>query len=153
MGKPLPRFAFTTLSVSLLLASAFQTAQASETELPAISVTGEDSLGYQAEAASVAGFDAAPLLDTPAAVSVFTDALIQDQQARLLSDVLKNDASVGESYAPVGYYQNFVVRGFSLNAASSYTINGRTITGEQNVGLENKQQVELLKGLAGGSTT
>ena len=149
MGKPLPRFAFTTLSVSLLLASAFQTAQASETELPAISVTGEDSLGYQADTASVGEFDAAPLLDTPEAVSVFTEALIQDQQARLLSDVLKNDASVGESYAPIGYYQNFVVRGFSLNAASSYAINGRTITGEQNVGLENKQQVELLKGLSG----
>ncbi len=38
---------------------------------------------------------------------------------------------------------------FSLNSASSYKINGRTITGEQNVGLENKQQVELLKGLSG----
>ncbi|NWD78715.1 TonB-dependent receptor plug domain-containing protein, partial [Pseudomonas gingeri] len=72
-----------------------------------------------------------------------------DQQARLLSDVLRNDASVGDSYAPVGYYENFVVRGFSLNAANSYRINGRSITGEQNVGLENKQQVELLKGLAG----
>ena len=97
MGKPLPRFAFTTLSVSLLLASAFQTAQASETELPAISVTGEDSLGYQADTASVGEFDAAPLLDTPEAVSVFTQALIQDQQARLLSDVLKNDASFNTS--------------------------------------------------------
>lgn len=43
-----------------------------------------------------------------------------------------------------------MVRGFSLNAASSYAINGRTITrNEQNVGLENKQQVELLKGLSG----
>lgn len=42
-----------------------------------------------------------------------------------------------------------MVRGFSLNSASSYKINGRTITGEQNVGLENKQQVELLKGLSG----
>ncbi len=63
--------------------------------------------------------------------------------------MLRNDASVGDSYAPIGYYENFVVRGFSLNAASSYKINGRTITGEQNVALENKQQVEVLKGLAG----
>ena len=36
-----------------------------------------------------------------------------------------------------------------LNAASSYKINGRTITGEQNVALENKQRVEVLKGLSG----
>ncbi|MNJ18783.1 Ferrichrome receptor FcuA precursor [compost metagenome] len=41
------------------------------------------------------------------------------------------------------------MRGFELNAASSYKINGQTIAGEQNVALENKQQVELLKGLSG----
>lgn len=97
----------------------------------------------------MAGFDNAPLLDTPASVAVITEARLKDQQARLLSEVLKNDASVGDSYAPVGYYENFVIRGFALNPASSYKINGRTITGEQNVALENKQQVEVLKGLAG----
>ena len=48
----------------------------------------------------------------------------------------------GQWGAPIGYYENFVVRVFSLNTASSYKINGRTITGEQNVGLENKKQVE-----------
>ncbi|MND90765.1 Ferrichrome receptor FcuA precursor [compost metagenome] len=63
--------------------------------------------------------------------------------------MLQSDASVGESYAPIGYYENFNVRGFELNAASSYKINGQTIAGEQNVALENKQQVELLKGLSG----
>jgi len=144
-----PGFALNLLTFGLLLATAMPTAHAAPTELPSTAVTADDSLGYTADSASVAGFEAAPLLDTPAAISVFTQALIEDQQARLLSDVLKNDASVGESYAPIGYYENFVVRGFSLNAASSYKINGRTITGEQNVGLENKQQVELLKGLAG----
>ena len=144
-GEAAPRFAFNVLSLSLLMASAVQ---ATETELPAIAVTGENTFGYQADTAWVGGFEAAPLLDTPASIAVFNEALIQDQQARLLSDVLKNDASVGESYAPVGYYENFVVRGFSLNSASSYKINGRTLTGEQNVALENKQQVELLKGLA-----
>lgn len=136
------------LTFSLLLSSALPS-QAAETLLPAVTVNAEEPSGYQASEASVSGFEAAPLLDTPASITVINDALIKDQQARLLSDVLKNDASVGQSYAPIGYYENFVVRGFSLNAASSYKINGRTIAGEQNVGLENKQQVELLKGLAG----
>jgi len=145
-GLSAPRFALNCFTLGLLSAN---TALAAETELPALTVTGEDTSGYQAGSASVSGFDAAPLLDTPASISVFNDALIKDQQARLLSEVLRNDASVGQSYAPVGYYENFVVRGFSLNSASSYKINGRTITGEQNVGLENKQQVELLKGLSG----
>ena len=145
-GASAPRFTRNLLALGLLLAP---TAQAADTELPAVTVTGEDTSGYQAHSASVGGFEAAPLLDTPASISVVTEALIKDRQARLLSEVLQNDASVGESYAPVGYYENFVVRGFSLNSASSYKINGRTITGEQNVGLENKQQVELLKGLSG----
>ena len=148
-GESAPRFALNALTLGLLLGSAVSMADAAETELPAISVTGSDKRDYQADTAWVGGFEPAPLIDTPAAISVFNDTLIKDQQARLLSDVLKNDASVGESYAPIGYYENFVVRGFSLNSASSYKINGRTITGEQNTGLENKQQVELLKGLSG----
>ncbi|QKS81706.1 TonB-dependent siderophore receptor [Pseudomonas bijieensis] len=148
-GVSAPRFTLNLLTLSLLLANTVHTAQAADTELPAVTVTGEDTSGYQVKSASVGGFDATPLLDAPASISVINETLINDQQARLLSEVLKNDASVGESYAPVGYYENFVVRGFSLNSASSYKINGRTITGEQNVGLENKQQVEVLKGLSG----
>ncbi|WGV19250.1 TonB-dependent siderophore receptor [Pseudomonas putida] len=105
--------------------------------------------GYQARQAAVGGFQSAPLLDTPASISVFSQQLLEDRQVRQLSEVLQSDASVGESYAPIGYYENFNVRGFELNAASSYRINGQTIAGEHNVALENKQQVELLKGLSG----
>ncbi len=140
--------------LSLAIASAISPVWADgdvpDTALDAVTVYGQDTTSdYQAKRAGVAGFDNAPLLDTPASVAVITEARLKDQQARLLSEVLKNDASVGDSYAPVGYYENFVVRGFSLNSASSYKINGRTITGEQNVALENKQQVEVLKGLSG----
>ncbi|WP_017255182.1 TonB-dependent siderophore receptor [Pseudomonas tolaasii] len=143
-----PSFPPSRFALGLLLSGGIGTGFAAEIELPAVKVQGQDESGYRADTASVAGFSEAPLLDTPASISVINAALIKDQQARLLSEVLRNDASVGDSYAPVGYYENFVVRGFSLNAASSYKINGRTITGEQNVALENKQQVEVLKGLA-----
>lgn len=137
----------TLLALSITFAAA--TAHAQDATLGTVTVLGQETTDYQAKKAAVAGFDNAPLLDTPASVSVITEGRLKDQQARLLSEVLKNDASVGDSYAPVGYYENFVVRGFALNPASSYKINGRTITGEQNVALENKQQVEVLKGLAG----
>lgn len=136
-------------ALGLLLSGGIGNSLAAQIELPTVNVQGQDESGYRTETASVGGFSEAPLLDTPASISVINAALIKDQQARLLSEVLRNDASVGDSYAPIGYYENFVVRGFSLNAASSYKINGRTITGEQNVALENKQQVEVLKGLAG----
>lgn len=136
-------------ALGLLLSGGIGSSLAAEIELPTVQIQGQDESGYRSDTASVGGFDAAPLLDTPASISVINAAMIKDQQARLLSEVLRNDAAVGDSYAPIGYYENFVVRGFSLNAASSYKINGRTITGEQNVALENKQQVEVLKGLAG----
>ena len=137
------------LALGLLLSGGIGNSLAAPLQLPAVQVQGQDESGYRTDTASVGGFNEAPLLDTPASITVLNAALIKDQQARLLSEVLRNDASVGDSYAPIGYYENFVVRGFSLNAASSYKINGRTITGEQNVALENKQQVEVLKGLAG----
>lgn len=156
------RFSPNVLSVSMVMACGVGTsmlatavwadsslATANSLQLDAVRVVGEQGSGYQATSASVGGFDSVPLLDTPAAITVVTEQQINDQQARLLSEVLRNDASVGESYAPIGYYENFDVRGFTLNSASSYKINGRTITGEQNVALENKQQVEVLKGLAG----
>jgi iron complex outermembrane receptor protein len=136
-------------ALGLLLSAGIGSSQAADIELSEVKVQGQDESGYNSATASVGGFNEAPLLDTPASIAVFNESLIKDQQARLLSEVLRNDASVGDSYAPIGYYENFVVRGFSLNAASSYKINGRTITGEQNVALENKQRVELLKGLSG----
>jgi len=136
-------------ALGLLLSTGIGSSQAADIELSEVKVQGQDESGYNSDTASVGGFNEAPLLDTPASIAVFNESLIKDQQARLLSEVLRNDASVGDSYAPIGYYENFVVRGFSLNAASSYKINGRTITGEQNVALENKQRVELLKGLSG----
>ena len=137
------------LSLSLALPSTATFAQDSVTldPLQVSEVSGDE--GYQARQASVTGLQAAPLLDTPASVSVFSEQLLQDRQVRKLSEVLQSDASVGDSYAPIGYYENVNVRGFELSAANSYKINGQTIAGEQNVALENKQQVELLKGLSG----
>ncbi|MGH8381137.1 TonB-dependent siderophore receptor [Pseudomonas sp.] len=148
MTLPRPRLPLSLLSLSLALPASHSLAQDSITLAP-VKVSESYSEGYQVQEASVAGFAPAPLLDTPASVAVFSEQLLADRQVRKLSEVLQSDASVGESYAPIGYYENFNVRGFELNAASSYKINGQTIAGEQNVALENKQQVELLKGLSG----
>ncbi|BDM24201.1 TonB-dependent siderophore receptor [Pseudomonas sp. LRP2-20] len=144
-----PHLPLSLLSLGLALHSPHGLAEGSLELAPVqVSDTYGDE-GYQVREASVGGFQPAPLLDTPASVSVFSQQLLEDRQVRLLSEVLQSDASVGDSYAPIGYYENFNVRGFELNAASSYRINGQTIAGEQNVALENKQQVELLKGLSG----
>lgn len=144
-----PRLPLGLLGLGLALHSGQGLAEDSVTLAPLRISQVQDNTGYQAREAQVGGLHSAPLLDTPASVSVFNRQLLDDRQVRKLSEVLQSDASVGESYAPIGYYENFNVRGFELNAASSYRINGQTIAGEQNVALENKQQVELLKGLSG----
>ncbi|UVL60254.1 TonB-dependent siderophore receptor [Pseudomonas sp. B21-032] len=148
MTLPRPRLPLRLLGLSLALPATHSLAEDSITLAP-LQVSQVYSEGYQAREAAVGGFQPAPLLDTPASIAVFNEQLLADRQVRKLSEVLQSDASVGESYAPIGYYENFNVRGFELNAASSYKINGQTIAGEQNVALENKQQVELLKGLSG----
>jgi iron complex outermembrane receptor protein len=97
----------------------------------------------------VGTLDGAPLEETPLSATVVTRDLLNDQGARLLSDVVKNDASIGEDYAPVGYYGDYEIRGFPIDLATGLQINGMTIAGEQDVPLENKERVEFLKGIAG----
>jgi iron complex outermembrane receptor protein len=87
--------------------------------------------------------------DIPLSVTVATKALLNDQMARVLSDVVKNDASIGEDYAPIGYYGDFSIRGFPIDLGSGIQINGMTVAGEQDVPLENKERVEFVKGIAG----
>jgi outer membrane receptor for ferric coprogen and ferric-rhodotorulic acid len=90
---------------------------AGQTVLPTVQVNGTRDDGYRVRNASVAGFGSAPLLDTPSSVSVVSRAQMDDQQSKLVSDVVRNDASVGNDYAPVGYYEDFSIRGFPIDLA------------------------------------
>ncbi len=112
-------------------------------------VHGEIQDNYFPEWITVGTLDGAPLKETPLSASVVTRDLLSDQNARLLSDVVRNDASVGNDYVPVGYYGVYEIRGFPVDLATGLEINGMTIAGEQDVPLENKEQVEILKGIAG----
>jgi iron complex outermembrane receptor protein len=104
---------------------------------------------YRPDSVSVGTLNGAPLRETPISALVVTQQVLADQNARLLSDVIKNDASIGEDYAPVGYYGDYEIRGFPIDLATGLQINGMTIAGEQDVPLENKERVEFLKGIAG----
>ena len=129
------------------------TAAQSQTKLPSVNTTvvvhGETKDDYMPETVTVGTLDGATLQQSPLSATVVTRDLLNDQVARVLSDVVKNDASVGEDYAPVGYYGDFEIRGFPIDLATGLQINGLTIAGEQDVPLENKQSVEFLKGIAG----
>jgi iron complex outermembrane recepter protein len=112
-------------------------------------VHGEAKDDYLPSTVSVGTLDGATLKDTPLSATVITRDLLNDQVSRLLSDVVKNDASVGDDYVPVGYYGVYEIRGFAIDLATGLEINGMTISGEQDVPLENKERVEVLKGIAG----
>ncbi|MGB7547032.1 MAG: TonB-dependent siderophore receptor [Terracidiphilus sp.] len=122
-------------------------------QLPRVTTTvvvhGEVKDDYLPGMVTAGSLDAIPLKEMPLSVTAVTRALLNDQVARVLSDVVKNDASVGEDYAPVGYYGDYEIRGFPIDLATGLQINGMTIAGEQDVPLENKERVEFVKGIAG----
>jgi len=111
-------------------------------------VRGEVQDNYLPESVTVGTLGGEPLQQAPLSASVVTRDLLSDQVSRLLSDVVKNDASVGDDYVPIGYYGVYQIRGFPLDLATGLEINGMTIAGEQDVPLENKDRVEILKGIA-----
>jgi iron complex outermembrane receptor protein len=110
-------------------------------------VKGEVADDYRPTAMAIGNLSNQPLQELPISGLVVTRSLLDDQQARLLSDVAKNDTSVGEDYAPVGWYQDFEIRGFPLDLASGIKINGLSAAGEQLIALENKDAVEFLHGV------
>ena len=157
MTLPRTRLALALLS-TLALAHA-PTAYADDTAgkshatpLAAVHVKANTDKGYRADSSQIdtfGSFGSAPLHDTPAAVSVITRDQIDDRQPRTLSELARSDAALGDNYAPVGYYQDIAIRGFVLDLATGYRLNDMTITGEQLTPLEDKQRVEILKGLGG----
>ena len=104
---------------------------------------------YRANTASVAGFSNAPLLSTPASVSVLSSQQMLDLEVRSTTDAAKFDASLSDSYNAVGYAEQFSIRGFKLDNASSYRKDGMVIPGDTQIPLENKERLEVLKGLSG----
>lgn len=116
------------------------------TELAAVRVQAQQAAAATAPSSS---FGAGSWKDTPASVNVLDRTVLDSRHVRTLSEIAANDASLGDSYAPVGYYQNIAIRGFALDTATGYRFNGLATAGEQRIALENIQQVEILKGEAG----
>ena len=124
---------------------------AEEALLSPVVVTGEKGTGYVAKSAMIAGpggTQEVDLKDLPASVTVITRDLLDDKQVKVMSEAVRLDASIGDYYSPVGYYENLYVRGFQLDPATSFRVNGLTVTGEQNFAFENKERMEILKGVS-----
>jgi len=99
--------------------------------------------------ASVGGFSDASLFDTPASITAIGRTQMQDLSIRSTTEALRFDASVSDAYNAVGYAEQFSIRGFALDNNYSYRKDGFAIPGDTQIPLENKERIEVLKGLAG----
>jgi hypothetical protein len=86
------------------------------------------------------------MMDTPFNVTSYTSALIENQQARTLQDVMENDPSVRMT-TPAGHMrENFRIRGFQVNG-SELALNGMYgLAPDGHVPVEFLERVEVLKG-------
>ncbi|MYM66516.1 TonB-dependent siderophore receptor [Pseudoduganella sp. FT55W] len=145
-----PNFAVSAIALAVLqmtsAAARAEEAAAPEQTMQEVVVTATKN---RATSASVAGFTNAPLLETPASVSVLTSQQMLDLQIRSTTDAAKFDASLSDAYNAVGYAEQFSIRGFKLDNASSYRKDGMAIAGDTQIPLENKERLEVLKGLSG----
>jgi iron complex outermembrane receptor protein len=143
-----PHLKYSVLAFAVMQAfSAGASAQASGQNMPEVVISGTRSPA--GERASIGGFSDAPLLQTPASISTIDRQQMQDFGIHNSTDAMKLDASVSDAYNAVGYAENFSIRGFALDNTSSYRKDGIAIPGDTQIPLENKERIEVLKGLAG----
>ena len=133
-------------AVALALLQAFAISAHAQETMPEVVITGQS---VAADRAAVGGFSDAPLLYTPASITAISREQMQDLGIRNTTDAAKFDASISDSYNAVGYAEQFSIRGFALDNTSSYRKDGMAIPADAQIPLENKERIEVLKGLAG----
>ncbi|MEZ8094144.1 TonB-dependent siderophore receptor [Photobacterium swingsii] len=100
--------------------------------------------GYQADNVSALKMEMSQL-DTPGAISVYDETLIEEQGATSLGDVLKNDASISAGNTRRNR-ERFYMRGFELEPDQSYLRDGQFHLANYMLPLELYERVEVLKG-------
>src|SRR5471030_147170 len=152
---PTPNFAISAVTLAVL--QAFSTYVRADDAAPTAATAAADQalpeVIVNAKApvarAAIAGFADTPLMQTPASVSVLTLQQMQDRDIHSTTDAARYDASLSDSYNAVGYSEQFSIRGFDLDNESSYRKDGMAISADTQIPLENKERIEVLKGLAG----
>ena len=88
-------------------------------------------------------------MDQPLSGQVVNQADMTLMGPGRLSDLLRLDSSVTPYYSPAGYYESFLIRGFAVDPVLGIRVNGVPVVGESRLNMQNKQQVQTLRGPAG----
>lgn len=149
--RPIPAClaALGTVLLASATAASAQTAPSSapSTEttqrLDGVTVTGR----VQPQTVQVGSFRDADPLDVPLTNNVITREVLDAQGARTLFEALRNTAGVTRTQLNGATYDNVAIRGILVENRGNYRLNGALpIINLIDVPLENKQQVEVLKG-------
>ena len=97
----------------------------------------------------VSGFEGVPLQALPISVVAFDNATLRDIGAQRITDALRLDASVSDSYNLPAYWDKLSVRGYALDNRYNFRREDLPISAETIIAMDNKERIELLKGTSG----
>jgi iron complex outermembrane receptor protein len=143
-----PELKYSLLACAIAQAFALN-AHAQEQSQPIAEVVVTGARAPSLERAAVGGFGDTAIVDTPASITAIGRTQMQDLSIRSTTEAVRYDASVSDAYNAVGYAEQFSIRGFALDNNYSYRKDGFAIPGDTQIPLENKERIEVLKGLAG----
>ena len=135
------RFAFRASHVASAIALLTATGLAAQS-LTEITIT-------DAAPSQVSGFGDVPLSKAPFSAVTIDQQTLQDIGAKRVSDALRLDASVADSYNSPAYWDMLSVRGYTLDNRYNYRREGLPISAETMIGMDNKERIELIKGTSG----
>jgi iron complex outermembrane receptor protein len=135
------RFAFRASHVASAIALLTATGLAAQS-LTEITIT-------DAAPSQFSGFGDVPLSKAPFSAVTIDQQTLQDIGAKRVSDALRLDASVADSYNSPAYWDSLSVRGYTLDNRYNYRREGLPISAETMIGMDNKERIELFKGTSG----
>ncbi len=97
----------------------------------------------------ISGFGDVLLFKAPFSAISIDNQTLRDIGATRISDALRLDASVTDSYNSPAYWDMLSVRGYTLDNRYNFRREGLPISAETMIPLENKERIELLKGTSG----
>lgn len=129
-------------------------AEIATTQLPAVTVTGSfgDGLpeayagGLLARGGSLGVLGTADVMDMPFSTTHYTVAMLDNQQARTLADVVVNEASVRTQTSSGGFGEDFQIRGYAVSS-SDVGLNGLYgLASASRMPVPIMERVDVLKG-------
>ena len=100
-------------------------------------------------AQQVSGFENLSLREAPFSATNIDNATLRDLGVQRISDALRLDSSVTDSYNSPAYWDILSVRGYTLDNRYNYRREGLPINAETMIPMDNKERIELFKGTSG----